>query len=54
MENQSFLDHLEALRWHLIRSFSVILLSTIIVFCFPEILFDKIIFAIQSPDFTSY
>ena len=54
MENQSFLDHLEALRWHLIRSFSVILLSTIIVFCFPEILFDKIIFAIQSPNFTSY
>lgn len=52
--DHSFLDHLEILRWHLIRSASAILLVTILAFIFPQILFDKIIFAAKDPDFATY
>ena len=48
-KEQSFLDHLEVLRWHLIRSSSAVLLFTVLAFLFPEILFDKIIFAAKDP-----
>ena len=41
-QEQSFLDHLEVLRWHLIRSAVAIMVGTIFTFLFPEILFDKI------------
>ena len=51
----SFLDHLEALRWHLVRSAAVIVLFAIVLFCFPEILFDKVILGpIKDPDFFTY
>ena len=40
-ENQmSFLDHLEALRWHLIRAIVVILAIAIVAFIFKDIVFD--------------
>ena len=53
-QNQSFLDHLEVLRWHLIRSFIAILLFTVTAFLFPEILFDEIIFAAKDSTFATY
>lgn len=53
-QEQSFLDHLEVLRWHLIRSFAAILMFTVLAFIFPEILFDKLIFAPKDPSFTTY
>ncbi|MFT3740829.1 MAG: twin-arginine translocase subunit TatC [Breznakibacter sp.] len=47
----SFLEHLEALRWHLIRSFVAVLVITILAFIFKDFLFDQVIFAPSSPDF---
>lgn len=53
-QEQSFLDHLEVLRWHLIRSAAAIMVGMVVAFIYPEILFDKIIFAAKDPDFPTY
>ena len=53
-KEQSFLDHLEVLRWTLVRSAVAVLIVAVLAFLFPEILFDKIIFASKSPDFPTY
>ncbi len=50
----SFLQHLEALRWHLVRSALVIALFAISAFVFNNIVFDKIIFGPLQQDFISY
>ncbi|MFT5752416.1 MAG: sec-independent protein translocase protein TatC [Flavobacteriales bacterium] len=50
----SFLDHLEVLRWHLIRSTIAIVSIAIVAFVFKEFLFDVIIFGPSYPDFVSY
>lgn len=50
----TFLDHLEALRWHLVRSAVVIFVLAIVAFIFKEILFDKIIFGPKNPQFITY
>jgi len=47
----SFLDHLEELRWHLIRSFAAILVFAIAAFIFKDIIFDRIILAPKLPGF---
>lgn len=47
----SFLEHLEELRWHLIRSIAAIIVCAILAFIFKDIIFDKIILAPKSPDF---
>lgn len=50
----SFLDHVEALRWCLIRSIMGILVAAVIAFIFKEFLFDVIIFGPKNPDFITY
>ena len=50
----SFLDHLEVLRWHLIRSTIAIVLIAIVAFVFRQFLFEVIIFGPTYPDFISY
>jgi sec-independent protein translocase protein TatC len=50
----SFLGHLEALRWHLVRMAAVIVLCATVAFCFPEIIFTKVLFGPKSPDFITY
>lgn len=50
----SFLDHLEILRWHLVRSAIVILLFTILAFIFKSFVFDTVILAQKSSDFWTY
>src|SRR5690554_279865 len=47
----SFLDHLEELRWHIIRSFSVVIIMTILAFIFKEFVFDVVIMGPSRPDF---
>lgn len=47
----SFLEHLEELRWHIIRSIIVIVIFMIIAFIFKNIIFDKVILAPKHPDF---
>lgn len=50
----SFLDHLEELRWHLIRSVIAIVLIGIIAFAMRGFIFDTIIFGPKSMDFLTY
>lgn len=50
----SFLDHLEELRWHILRSFIAILVFAIIVFLAKTIVFHHIILAPSRPDFITY
>lgn len=53
-DEMSFLDHLEELRWHLIRSvFAVVILGTV-AFVFSSFIFDVIIFAPSRMDFPTY
>ena len=50
----SFIDHLEALRWHLIRSVIAILVGAIVVFIFVRDIVDKILLAPTKSDFVTY
>ena len=49
--NMSFLEHLETLRWHLIRGFSLVIILGVIAFICNEFIFDQIILAPRQPDF---
>ena len=52
IENEmSFLEHLEVLRWHLIRAFLGILLVAIVAFIFKDIVFNRILLAPKMPGF---
>jgi sec-independent protein translocase protein TatC len=53
-KEMSFLDHVEELRWHLVRSSAAILIFGIIAFLMKDFLFDKIIFAPKDPNFITY
>ncbi|MCU0444585.1 MAG: twin-arginine translocase subunit TatC [Microscillaceae bacterium] len=50
----SFLDHLEILRWHLIRALIAVTLLTMVAFYFGKWIFQNIIFAPKKPDFWTY
>ncbi|MCD4770323.1 MAG: twin-arginine translocase subunit TatC [Bacteroidales bacterium] len=50
-DEMSFLEHLEALRWHIVRALLSIFLIAIIAFIFNEIIFDSIILAPKHPGF---
>ncbi|MBD3863610.1 twin-arginine translocase subunit TatC [Olleya marilimosa] len=54
VNEMSFLDHLEDLRWHLIRIVSAVVICGTIAFCFPSVLFDNILFAPQKMNFPTY
>ena len=43
-KEMSFLDHLEELRWHLIKSTMAIMILATGAFIFKDIIFDEIIF----------
>lgn len=50
-KEMSFLDHLEELRWHVVRAVAAIFIGMILVFIFSTWIFDNIIFAVGKPDF---
>lgn len=50
----SFLDHLEELRWHLIRSTFAIVIIACVAFVFSRFIFDNIIFGPSQMDFPTY
>jgi sec-independent protein translocase protein TatC len=50
----SFLQHLEVLRWHIVRSAIAIGVISVIIFFYNDILFDRIIIAPKRPDFWTY
>lgn len=50
----SFLQHLEELRWHLVRSSAAIFVFAIIAFFNKEFIFDKLILAPKNAEFPTY
>src|SRR5262245_51246721 len=50
----SFVDHLEALRWHIVRSILAILVAAILFFIFIDWIFDNVIMGPTRSDFISY
>lgn len=50
----SFLEHLEALRWHLMRSAVVVVALAIGFFIYREFLFDQVLLAPKMPQFWTY
>jgi len=50
----SFIGHLEALRWHLVRGVIVWLAAAISIFVFIDKAFDNIIYAPARPTFVTY
>lgn len=50
----SFLDHLEELRWLLVRSTIAILIGGCVAFTFSSFIFENIIFAPKKSDFITY
>jgi sec-independent protein translocase protein TatC len=50
----SFIDHLEALRWHLVRAVIVWLIAAIGIFVFIDWIFDNVIYAPARSNFITY
>lgn len=50
----SFLDHLEALRWLLLKIVVAVFIGAIVVFSFRDWVFDNVIFSPLKPDFYTY
>lgn len=53
-KEMSFLDHLEELRWHIMRSLGAIAITGILIFVFHKFFFDAVIFGPTQSDFISY
>lgn len=53
-KEMSFIDHIEELRWHIIRSLIAIVAGAIVLFVNSTTVFDKIILAPAKKDFISY
>jgi sec-independent protein translocase protein TatC len=50
----SFLDHLEELRWHLIRATAAIVIIGLVAFLMKDFIFDTIIFGPKKMSFPTY
>ena len=50
----SFLDHLEVLRWHLVRSAIAIISVSVLAFVNKSFVFDKVVLGPMNPDFFTY
>ncbi|GAB4015183.1 twin-arginine translocase subunit TatC [Spirosoma koreense] len=53
-KEMSFLDHLEELRWHIIRAVGAILVFAILAFIYIEEIFDIVIMGPKNPNFWTY
>ena len=53
-DEMSFLDHLEELRWHLIRSVLAIVIVATVAFIFKDFIFDVLLFGPKNKDFVTY
>ena len=50
----SFLEHLEDLRWHLLRSITAILIAALAAFLAKDFVFDVLLFGPKKTDFLTY
>ncbi len=53
-KEMSFLDHLEELRWVLVRSSAAVVIMAIITYFFADYIFETIIFGPTNPNFITY
>ncbi len=53
-KEMSFLDHLEELRWHLIRSTFAVVILGVVAFIMKDFIFDFIIFGPKKASFPTY
>lgn len=53
-KEMGFLDHLEELRWRLVKSAAAVLVFGILAFIYKDIVFDGIILAPKNADFITY
>lgn len=53
-KDMSFLDHVEILRWHLVRSAAAIFIVSIGAFIMKDLIFNKILFAPKDANFITY
>ncbi|MCC6724006.1 MAG: twin-arginine translocase subunit TatC [Saprospiraceae bacterium] len=53
-KEMSFFDHIEELRWHIIRSVLAILVVAVVLFFMKDFVFNKILFGPRNPDFVTY
>lgn len=53
-EEMSFIDHLEALRWHIMRALLAVLIGAIVVFIYMDFFFDRVVMGPAHRDFITY
>lgn len=53
-KEMSFLDHLEELRWHLVRSVVAIFIIAVVLFSIQEYVYNKFLLAHIDPNFITY
>jgi sec-independent protein translocase protein TatC len=53
-KEMSFLDHLEELRWHVVRAIAAIFIFMILAFVFTREIFEYVVFAPGRPDFITF
>ncbi len=53
-DEMSFLDHLEELRWHLIRSVLAVVIIGSVAFLMKDFIFDTVLFGPKKMDFPTY
>ncbi|WP_299781429.1 twin-arginine translocase subunit TatC [uncultured Formosa sp.] len=54
VNEMSFLDHLEDLRWHLIRATLAVMIAAVVAFLAKGFIFDTLIFGPTKPSFFTY
>ena len=50
----SFIDHLEQLRWHLVRSVVAVLIGAIVIFIYVSDVVNRIVLGPAHSDFVTY
>ena len=54
LNEMSFLDHLEELRWLLVRSSAAVVVMAVVSYFFADYIFDELIFGPTDPSFVTY
>ncbi len=50
----SFFDHIEELRWHIIRSIAAWFIAAVVIFIYKDWVYDRLILAPATKDFATY
>lgn len=53
-KEMSFLDHLESLRWHIVRSAIAVVLLAIVAFFISDFIFESVLFGPRKDEFITY